>query len=278
MKDKVLSATSLKCFLCGSREAQLITTVDKKPERENNFGIVPEVYQRSIYQCSHCSVYFNRHHYIEEDFYKGHYNQAVYDRKLLEKYSQIMNLPEEQSDNRQRVKRIHAFLKGQGWNPPTVKVLDVGSGLCVFLGVLKELGYRCYCLDPDLDAVQHALNHVQVEGAYQVGIESFRTPERFDLITFNKVLEHVQDPVSILSKTRELLTGRGVVYLELPDGENALKNGGAIEREEFYIEHFTIFDLPSLRFLAAKSGFRELLVGSLHEPSDKYTLYGFLKP
>ena len=27
----------------------------------------------------------------------------------------------------------------------------------------------------------------------------------------------------------------------LPDGEPALDNGGAVDREEFYIEHFTVF-------------------------------------
>ena len=77
---------------------------------------------------------------------------------------------------------------------------------------------------------------------------------------------------------KKLLNNRGVIYLELPDGDTALKYGDIINREEFYIEHHTVFNENSARLLAQKAGLKVLEIKSVHEPSDKYTLYAFLSP
>lgn len=281
MKGKVSISEEARCHLCGMAGAHghaPLQVVTARPQRENDFGISPGDYKRQVYQCGHCGVYFNRHGHIGADFYKGVYNQAVYNHKLLEKYSRIMALPEEKSDNRRRVKRIKTFCDRLGWKPDGVRVLDVGSGLCVFLGALKESGFRCYCVDPDPEAVRHAVENIKVEGGFAGTLEEWKTQEKFDLITFNKVLEHVEKPAAALAAARRFLTARGIVYVELPDGESALKNGNAVDREEFYIEHFTVFNEKSLRYLAEAAGFEVLEMVSIHEPSDKYTIYGFLKP
>ena len=75
-----------------------------------------------------------------------------------------------------------------------------------------------------------------------------------------------------------MLTKSGVVYVELPDGDSALKHGNAVEREEFYIEHLMVFNKDSIEYLSRKTGYDILKVESIHEPSDKFTIYAFLKP
>jgi 2-polyprenyl-3-methyl-5-hydroxy-6-metoxy-1,4-benzoquinol methylase len=50
-------------------------------------------------------------------------------------------------------------------------------------------------------------------------IEEFRTEERFGTITMLNILEHVVDPVEVLSKTSSLLEEGGVLVIHVPNAE-----------------------------------------------------------
>jgi len=159
----------------------------------------------------------------------------------------------------------------------TPTLLDIGSGLGVFPYRMKEAGWDCTVLDPDARAVEHATTVVcvrAIKGDFltidpdQVG--------RFDLMTFNKVLEHVIDPIGMLQRATGFLRPNGRVYIELPDGEVASQHGS--QREEFFIEHHHVFSAGSLSMLAERAGFLTLSVERLHEPSGKFTLCAFLAP
>jgi hypothetical protein len=82
--------------------------------------------------------------------------------------------------------------------------------------------------------------------------------------------------VRVLEKAKSFAAPRGLIYVELPDGDGALKHGNTVDREEFYIEHFTIFTPTSLKFLAENSTLSVLDIRQIHEPSDKYSIYAFL--
>lgn len=266
-----------ECYLCGSQRLTLLADIRQKPEGETDFGIPPDNYQRSIYQCENCSVYCNIHNHITDEFYTRRYNEATYSSRLYDKCQEIRNLPRERSDNKQRVERIANFIDRLGLPYNQVSVLDVGSGLCVFLAELKDMGFRCYCIDPDSAAVEHALQNVEVDSAHIGTLDDFEAEQKFNLISFNKVLEHLGKPVRYLTQARDFLASQGIVYIELPDGESALACGNTVDRQEFNMAHLTIFNEASLKFLAQASGFNCLEVGRIHEPSDKFTIYGFLK-
>lgn len=273
-----MNAEAARCYLCDSANLTLIADIKQKPEGETDFGIPPEDYRRLIYQCQDCSVYCNVHNYITEGFYAGRYNEATYNRQIHDKYREIRNLPRERSDNKHRVERVANFIDRLGLPREQVRILDVGSGLGVFPAELKDLGFSCYCIDPDAAAIEHALQNVKVDGAHVGTLDDFESEQKFDLITFNKVLEHVKEPLRYLKKAKDFLTDRGIIYVELPDSDGARQHGDAAERQEFSIEHCTIFNKASLIFLAQEAGFDCLEVTSIHEPSDKFTVYGFLKP
>lgn len=261
----------VKCNLCGSSQHVLVERLTHKPAGETDFGIAD--YKRDIYRCGRCDVFFNSYTYLPSDFYTGTYNLATYHSNLLEKYQRIRQLPHEKSDNKQRVRRILHFLGER--RPADISVLDVGSGLCVFGGELKDLGFTVYCIDPDPRAIEHALAHAQIDGGHTGTLDNFESDRTFDLITFNKVLEHIGEPIRQIELARRFLRPGGILYIELPDGEAAARQGGIADREEFYIEHLTIFTPRALQFLAAWAGLICLQSASIHEPSDKYTLYGF---
>ena len=146
---------------------------------------------------------------------------------------------------------------------------------CVFLQRLVQAGWHGTALDPDERAVEHARAVVGVSavcGDYM----TIAGLGRFDLVTFNKVLEHVEDPVAMLSRSVDNLAEHGFVYIEVPDGPSAAAEGP--EREEFFIEHLHVFSPASVALLAERAGFSPLRIDRIREPSTKYTLCAFLVP
>jgi SAM-dependent methyltransferase len=280
------------CFLCGSSAHALVFTYDAPPPGETVFPLRNgEIYHREVWRCQGCGHFTNRHQLDLKRLYEGGYVDATYSGdKLLATFRKIMALPSERSDNFQRVRRIVRYMNetvgrdrdgeggmGRSLSPfsiPAPTLLDVGSGLCVFPARMKEEGWECTALDPDPRAVDHARQHV---GVHAICGDFLSTPrlQTYDLITFNKVLEHVENPVEMLRKSQAHLRAEGVVYVELPDGEAAAADGA--EREEFFIEHSHVFSMSSLCLLARQAGFSADCIERVHEPSTKYTLRAFLR-
>ena len=274
-------SAQFRCYLCGSTDQQLIEEVNQRPEGETDYAIAQEHYHRVITQCSACTVYNNQHQLLDEHMYSGDYNASISHSTSLgsiqQRYEKVMSLPAEKSDNRQRVSRIVDYFSQIGMNLRDADVLDVGSGTCVFPGAIKELVYQCACIDPDPLSVEHARNYVGIDVAHHGTLNDFPLNHQFDLITFNKVLEHVKSPVAMLAKAAEFLKDEGLVYVELPEGERSVKQGNAAKRQEFFVEHYTIYNQPSFVALSEKAGFRCLHTEVITEASGKMTIYGFLK-
>jgi SAM-dependent methyltransferase len=239
---------------------------DSPPEGETRFGL-PGDYRREIWRCARCGHFVNAHAMDLRTLYGGAYVDATYRDGLAKAFERIMALPPERSDNAGRVERIVAELGPEG------HLLDVGSGLGVFPARMKARGWRCTALDPDSRAVKHLRSHVGVDA---VCAEFDATGELgvFDLVTFNRVLEHVADPVAMLARARRYLAPGGTVYVEVPDGELAQADGPG--REEFFIEHICVFSMTSVSLVASQADFATRRLERLREPSGKYTIFGFL--
>ena len=264
------------CPLC-SGALETAFHYDARPEGETQFEIPPERYRRSYAQCSTCGLYVADLGGLDlDELYAGAYVDATYSANgLSATFDRIMALAPERSDNAGRVARVVDWL-----GEPGARILDVGSGLGVFPAGLRRAGqHAVVALDPDARAVEHTRGHAGVEAvlgdfmaAGELGLG------RFELVTLNKVLEHVPDPVAMLARVREHLEPGGAVYVELPDGEAAAQDPDGQGREEFFIEHRYVFGPASLALLARRAGFDVRRLERLREPSGKYTVYAFLTP
>lgn len=258
----------------------MVFSYDRPPSGETVFDFFSNgQYRREIWRCRLCGHFVNHLDVDLNSLYEKEYVDATYGKVLLSTYQKVMALPPDKSDNYHRVKRINGYLapilESTGIferRKPTV--LDVGSGLCVFLARMKKYGWECTALDPDSRSVEHARNHVSIP-AICGDFMKFQGMNRYDLITFNKVLEHVPDPVEILKNCHLHLGAGGYVYVEVPDGEMAVRHGK--EREEFFIEHFWAFSMASLNFMSIQAGFDVKFIERIQEPSTKFTLRAFLK-
>lgn len=269
-----MKKTSLNsCIVCQGKRFHSVFTYAAPPVGEIKFSFSDKgEYRREILCCETCGLYVSVHDMDMSNLYSEDYVSSTYGNGGIEKtFQRIINLDPSRSDNVGRVQRINEFIFSQDRQPGTL--LDVGSGLCVFPHRMKQTGWTCTALDPDERAVEHARTTVGVTGVC-ADFKEAHDLGRFDLVTLNKVLEHIEEPVGMLAKARNYLKSQGLVYIELPDGERAAEHGQG--REEFFIDHHYIFSASSLCLLAQKAGFMVELVERIHEPSSKYTLYAFL--
>ncbi|HEY1549760.1 MAG TPA: class I SAM-dependent methyltransferase [Kofleriaceae bacterium] len=270
---RISSGPPLHCP-CGGDRFTTVHTYFAPPAGEVRFASSPaDSYCREIYRCSLCG-HFISVFALAQAFYSGEYVDATYgDADGMRKtFERIVALPPERSDNAGRVARIDAFANAH-LPGGARRVLDVGSGLCVFLARMKAHGWQCTALDPDPRAAAHARDVAGVTGI--CGSLPNDALGTFDAIAFNKVLEHVADPIALLAAAKPLVAAHGFVYVELPDGEAAARESG-FGREEFFVEHLHVFSMASFARLAERAGFEVRELERLREPSSKFTLRAFL--
>ena len=254
--------------MCEARYFAPVFAYAAPPKGETQFAASGGDYRREVSRCGLCG-HFVSVHGLSDDFYREQYIDGTYaEDGLRTSFERITALPPERSDNHWRAQRVLEFAGARRGT-----VLDVGSGLCVFLHRLKAEGWRGTALDPDPRAVEHARS---VVGVAAICGDYMETDDlgQFDVVSFNKVLEHVRDPVAMLARSAANLADGGFVYIEVPDGDAALAEGP--EREEFFIEHRHVFSPASLALLAARAGFSPARIVRLREPSTKFTLCAFL--
>jgi SAM-dependent methyltransferase len=266
---------ALTCPICGSQRLQPAFRYEAPPPGETRFELGEgQSYEREYRRCPRCGHFVGVHDLDLASLYEGEYMDSTYaGERLRETFERIMRLPPERSDNLQRVDRIERFWSDRR-DGRRGTLLDVGSGLGVFPARMKERGWTCTVVDPDPRSVRNAANVVAVN-AVQADFNTAGDLGRFDLVTFNKVLEHIGDPVATLARARSCQAEGGIVYVEVPDGEAAAADGP--EREEFFVEHVHVFSAASLSLLCADAGFALQALERLREPSTKYTLVAFLQ-
>jgi 2-polyprenyl-3-methyl-5-hydroxy-6-metoxy-1,4-benzoquinol methylase len=266
------------CNLCGSEDSKLLAAIKAKPEGETVYLKEGTPYYREIRECNLCGVFYNCHEYdlFTRSFYEGEYNSAIDSAGLERRFNKIINLPSGESDNKGRVKRIADFLDKNEINK-NAHVLDVGSGTGVFPYEMASLGYLVSAVDPDPVSVQHMKKHISLENTWQGSINDVPV-HKFNLISFNKVLEHIEDPFELIDEAVKRLDENGFIYIELPFGEKLAEQGLASKRAEFFIEHFTTFTHKAFHYIADRAELSCTVMNDLVDPSGKHTIYGFFRP
>jgi SAM-dependent methyltransferase len=96
-----------------------------------------------------------------------------------------------------------------------VKILDVGSAEGGFTELLLSKGADTLGLEPDKTAARQALE--KKLPVKLVSFESFTGSDKeYDVIVFNDVFEHMQDPVLALEKSYKLLKDAGFIVINVP--------------------------------------------------------------
>jgi len=102
------------------------------------------------------------------------------------------------------------------------KLLDVGSGKGEFLAAARAKGWEVFGVEPSVNFVQYTKNKFGLNVQNSI-LEEARFPENFfDVVTLNMVLEHIDNPHSLLSTIQRTLKKGGLLYIEVPNMDSAL--------------------------------------------------------
>jgi SAM-dependent methyltransferase len=194
---------------------------------------------------------------------------------MREAFDRIVSLPPERSDNAGRISRVTDFARARFGATRVPRLLDIGAGLGVFPFAVKNVGWDCIALDPDSRAATHLRAVVGVSTVtgdfFSSSIDELGL---FDVITLNKVIEHVEDPVAMLARAKMLLKVDGFVYVEVPDVLAATEGG---HREEYFIEHHHVFSPASTLLCGERAGLTPIELQRIREPSGKFSIVCFLE-
>ncbi len=267
--------------MCRGTDLLVHFTYDVPPPLETRFPLAEgRTYWRELHRCTQCGHYLEWFEADQSALYGGEYVSTTYGDSagIRRTYDKINALAPEQSDNVGRARFVDGYCRSR-WPTDRLRdqrprLLDVGAGLGVFPHRMKEAGWDCTTLDMDERLITHHRDVIGVSGVC-ADVQTVEGIGTFDLITFNKVLEHIVDPIAVLASVRRLLRVDGLVYIELPDGEAAEAEGK--EREEYLLGHHHVFSFASYALLIARAELTLVACERLQEPSSKYTLRGFAR-
>jgi len=183
-------------------------------------------------------------------------------------------------------KEYHDFLDHYERLRPRGKLLDVGSGVGLFLAVAKERGW-------DVEGVEFCSIPAETS-AEKFGIAPIRDAfeeidwgdKRFDLVTIWDTLEHLRNPLLTVRKATEILKPGGHIFLSIPDRRSLIyltseilaKFGNAGPREKLYHPaHIGYFDENVIRVIAEKTGLKLAEVRRENPQLNRYRLGAFQK-
>jgi len=143
--------------------------------------------------------------------------------------------------------------------PSRRRLLDIGSGPGFFLKTAQARGWNVAGIEPSRQATAHARDlgvHV-VEGFFNA--ESAPTLGRFDVVHMNNVLEHIPDPITLVSLARDLLNPGGLICINVPNDFSPfqLAASAAQNTREWWLappHHLNYFDFASLTGLVERLG------------------------
>ena len=263
----------LYCVFCNGKSFSIKFEYDTPPTGEVKFELKNKKYKRHYVSCNLCGHWFSQHKLDLKNLYSKKYMDSTYNDKILETFEKVISLPNEKSDNFGRIKRIKKFAENLFSNKKSIYLLDIGSGLGVFPYSVKNIGWNCTAVDPDKRSVSHIKKRIGIKTKHGEFIK-IKNMGKFNVITLNKVLEHVINPIALLRKAKSNLHNDGFIYVEVPDAEEASKEGK--DREEFFIDHVHVFSKLSLINMCKNAGLQTIKVERINEPSGKFTLFAFI--
>jgi SAM-dependent methyltransferase len=129
-------------------------------------------------------------------------------------------------------------------------IFDVGSGSGVFIYVCRKLGCDASGIEPDVGHAKYSIGKLGVPAKIAF-VEDIRASNSFNIITMHHVLEHMEDPFSILRMTRDLLKKDGFLIIELPNAEDIKQD----PHNRYHKAHLYTFNPETLECMGKKAGF-----------------------
>jgi O-antigen biosynthesis protein len=175
------------------------------------------------------------------------------------KYHATINTSNKNNSHTQTFDKIQHFANGR-----TIRILEVGCSSGYFGGALVDQGHEVWGVEPYAEAANKAS---EILHRVHIGfIEDFflhNQDERFDVIVFGDVLEHLTDPAGVLVQSKNFLSNEGMVVASIPNIAHFSVRAMMLEGRWEYADlgildrtHLKFFTRDSLVDLFTESGYK----------------------
>jgi len=207
-------------------------------------------------RCPGCRLEFANPRPVFEELRSKVYNEEYFPPSLAAREID----PSRQYQFSRQLLTLQRFSKKKG------RILDVGCGEGSFLAYAQREGWDVTGMDVRLTREARALSCRLLEGRLgQIDLE----PNSFDVIRFNHVLEHTQNPFAELERSRQLVAENGLIFISVPNLAGISARIKSFQsrfhlkshrwRHYAAIHHLWYFTPASLKALVDKAGLRTLL-------------------
>jgi len=170
-----------------------------------------------VVQCKRCGLVYvnpreNAHHMLAHD------SSRVKETWESDWFIRYLEESEWKKHNFSRTLAVIQRLRSDGER--SLKLLDFGCSIGLFLSLVEDLGWQAYGIEPDaalaLFAVEkfglHVFNGTLKQAAFP---DAF-----FDIVTSFQVFEHLSDPATELAEITRVLKPGGLLVIDVPSIDN----------------------------------------------------------
>jgi len=240
VREDLVETVLVSCRICGSSQYHLLFSADNIRRKAKRFF--------NVVQCKDCGF-----KYI---------NPSPTEESLKYYYEDYMAHVPERINGLEKI--YYRFFRNTRNARPPGRFLDIGCGNGKYLDFMRSLGWETVGVDagPGCEFARQVLNLEVYDG----NLWEHRFPDSsFDVITLWFVLEHIWDPMRLLSECYRILKPGGQIII-------STLNTNSFETKVFkrywwhllVPEHLCQFDESSLQSVIQKTGFRIFYLR--HEP------------
>ena len=228
-----------KCMICGSEELKRVYDFE----------------EFHVLKCGYCKNAWRSNMY-DENKINEIYCQSSYEDNPYFSYdiSTVHSLGNNRFKNFDRALK---FLKKNGHKG---RLLDIGCGSGAFLSMAKDYGWELTGIEISSELSEVCRKNVPNAEVINESFENSQLePESFDLITMWDVIEHVIDPIDVITQIKGLLVKGGVALFCTPDESSLLANIGKLLYNASWKYPALALHPPNHTYFFSREGFGQML-------------------
>jgi len=241
MGDLNNSILPFQCWVCGSKEMELakrsnineMLTSRSFAISDSRYGTTAEIHlckNCGFLQCSRLEDVLRFYEDLEDVSYEEGRAARTFQAKKLLKIAQKYR--------------------------PQGRLLDIGSGSGILVEQAIKMGYDAEGVEPSKWLQSQAVKH-----GLPVYLGTFPHPDTqgpYDVVTIIDVIEHVSDPVNLISDIRNVILEDGIIVVVTPDISSLMARILGWKWWHFRVAHIGYFNRRTLGMLLDRAGFRLL--------------------
>jgi len=201
-----------KCRFCGSKNTKYFFSSFNTHGR----NIVAEKEKFSLYKCLDCECLFISGIEINDDYYEKYYEVSYYLEDRENKFaSHYWPRLYQLLFSKIKEKYIRNYFKGE----KNLSILDIGCGRGGFLMGLDSDIFEKNGIEINPEGVE-ICRRKKID-VYDKPIESIDFGEKkFDIITLWHAMEHLENPMALFKKVREIMKNDGIFVFQVPNNKS----------------------------------------------------------